>query len=238
MFTAKDFAGFQGKEVELWVKPSDATGPNVADGTLYKIRGAQNFNPTEEKAESRVPELGYDATKTIYGTTSYSVSTSLIIRDLVQIARMSGLNPNTAARLVVSEINQINCLSWVLDPDDRSSVIETCYVGGFKARTANKTFATEANATITLDGSADLVAMVDGKAQVREHLGDGSCTLFEMESGVAEGEVYLVENPAGNAMSLWDGYTYTASGIGGNPSITFTTAPTDGSKVRILYAYQ
>ena len=93
-FQAHDIAGYQGKEVQLWVKASNATTPNGADTTPVQIRGAQNFNPTEERAESKVSELGFAATKVIYGTTSFSVSTSLLIRDLVQIARLCGLDPS------------------------------------------------------------------------------------------------------------------------------------------------
>jgi hypothetical protein len=98
--------------------------------------------------------------------------------------------------------------------------------------------AVEANATITLDVSADLVATVDGKANIREHEGDGSCTLFAIEAGVTAGDIYLVEYPAGKILTTYDGYTFVASGIGGVPSLSFTTAPVDAAKVRIIYEYQ
>jgi len=237
MFTAHDIAGYQGKEVELWVKLSNATAPNQDDVTAYQIRGAQSFNPTEEKAESRVSELGFEATKVIYGTSTFSVSTSLMIRDLIQIARLSGLNPSTATRIIVDEFQKINALNWIRNPDG-DDIYATVYVSGFKARTASKALAVEANATITLDGSADLIATFDGKATVREHQADGSCTLFAIESGVTNSDVYMVENPAGQALSMWDGYTFVASGIGGVPSIQFSTAPDDGTKVKIVYKAQ
>lgn len=236
-FTGHDVAGYQGKEVELWVKRSVATAPNQADQTASQIRGVQSFNPTEEKAESKVSELGFDTTKTIFGTASYSVSMNMLIRDLVNIARVAGVDPTNTGRLVVSEFQPINCVAWIKDPDSET-VWATLYAGGFRARTSSKSLAVEANATITLDGSADLVATVDGKAVVREHEGDGSCTLFAMEASVTAGDVYLVETPSGKALPVWDGYTFVASGIGGVPSVSFTTAPSDGYKVKIVYKAQ
>jgi len=239
-FTAHDIAGYQGKEVQLWVKASAATLPNAADVSAVQIRGAQNFNPTEERAESKVSELGFAATKVIYGTTSFSVSTSLLIRDLVQIARLCGLDPTTAGRLVVDEFQPINCLNWIKDPSSET-IYATLYVSGFKARMANKALAVDANATITLDGSADLIATVDGKANVREHMGDGTCTMFAIQSGVIWSDVYLVENPSGTALALWDGYSFLQTGgVSGVPNIKFDAdcIPDTGQKVKIVYKYQ
>lgn len=236
-FQAHDIAGYQGKEVQLWVKASGALLPNSADTTAVQIRGAQNFNPTEERAESRVSELGFAATKVIYGTTSFSISTSLLIRDLVQIARLCGLDPSTTGRLVVDEFKPINCLNWIKDPSSET-IFATLYVSGFKARMANKALAVDANATITLDGSADLIATVDGKATVREHMGDGSCTMFGIAAGVVESDIYIVENPSGTALTLWDGYTFMQTGgVGAVPNIKFLTGsiPDTGQKVKIVY---
>lgn len=237
-FQDHDIAGYQGKNFELWVKRSNVvTGPNEAAQTAYQIRGAQNFNPSEEVAESRVSELGYAATKTIYGTASYSVSITMLLRDLVQVGRLAGKAVDSG-RIVVTEFNPINCLVWVKNPDDDTDIFQTVYVGALKGRTASKSIAVEANATVTLDGSADMVALVDGKANMREHEGDGSCTMFEIESGVGAGDIYLVENPSGEVLARWDGYTFVASGIGGNPSVEFTTAPMDDTKVKVVYKYQ
>jgi len=237
-FVSRDVAGYQGKEIELWVKPSNATGPNVADPELKQIRGAQNFNPTEEQAETRVPEMGYEAQKTIYGAATYSISCSLLIRDLVQIARLSGIDPSTAKRLIVSEFQPVNCLNWVREPGSTEIVATVC-VSGFKPRTASKSLAVEANATITLDGAADIVVSVDGKANIREHLGDGSCTMFAVNETVTANDILAVENPAGQVLKDYDGYTFVTGiidydGVAKN-GIQFDVAPEDQVKVRIIY---
>jgi hypothetical protein len=235
-FTARDLAGYTGKETRLYVKTPNATKPNDADVESYQIRGAQNFNPTVEKSETKVSELGYEAQKVIYGTTSYSVSTSLLVRDLVQIARLSGLNPNTATRLNISDFSPVNCINWIQDPNTPSQINATVITTGFKARTSSTTQAVESNNTITLDGSADCVVTVDGKATVREHVGDGACTMFAMSSDVtSSSDVYSVEYPAGQLLGLWDGYTYVSNGVGGVPNIKFNTAPDSGAKIRIIY---
>jgi hypothetical protein len=236
-FQGHDIAGYQGKEIELWIKRSVATAPNQADQTAYQIRGVQSFSPSEEKAESKVSELGFDTTKTIYGTASYSASVNMLIRDLVNIARVAGVDPTNTGRLVVTEFLPVNCSLWIKDPDTET-IWATLYVGGFRARTSSKALAVEANATVTLDGSADMIALVDGKAVVREHQGDGSCTLFAVEAGVNPGDIYLVEYPSGKVLTTWNGYTFVASGIGAVPSISFTTAPTNGYKVKIVYKSQ
>jgi hypothetical protein len=139
-------------------------------------------------------------------------------------------------RLTVSDFNPINTVLLVRDPDSLTTIKSTIVTTGFKPRTSSKALAVEANATITLDGSADLVVWVQGKATVREHYGDGTCTMFAMSSNVsAETDVYSVEYPSGTPLDLWDGYTYTASGVESVPNITFTTAPTDGYKIRIVF---
>ena len=227
-FTDHDIGAYQGKEVEVWMWDGDS-----AFSVKQQLRGAQNFNTTEEQPESRVSELGYEATKAVYGAATYSVSVTLVVRDLVQIARLSGLSPSASKRLIVSEFKPINCVAWYRDPDTKEVNVSK-YAGGFKARTASTPAAVEANAQITLEGAADLIGFFDGKVEVIQYAGDGSTAEFDLPAGVTEDEVVLAESPSG---TINDDYTYNAaSGLTPvSPSITFDTAPANGSVVRIVY---
>ena len=229
-FNDHDIAAYQGKNIEVYVW--DGSSPYAVKN---KLRGAQNFNTTEERSETRVSELGYDATKIVYGSASYSVSITLLVRDLVQVARLSGLNPTSAKRLVVTEFESINAVCWFKDPDT-AEVNLSKYAGGFKSRTASVPMAVDANATVTIEGGADLIGAFDGKIEVIQWEGDGVTTEFMIldTDVVNAADVLLVETPAG---VIEDGYTFSASGgiSPTYPSIVFTTAPTDGAVIRIVY---
>jgi hypothetical protein len=252
LFIAQEIAGVQGKEVELYVKQSAAVAGTGANVKGYKIRGAQSFSPNAEQAESKVSELGVEAQKTIYGTTNFSVSTSLIFRDLVQLARLSGVDPSTAKRFYISDFAPVNCLNWIKNPDD-NTVISTVYVSGYKPRTSSTALAVEANAQVTLDGAADAMLMVPGKATVREFMGNSSCCIFgtycylvagfgldKLSVGLTEHDIFFVEYPAGTVLTNYDGYTFVQAAAAGaapylSPCVCFTTAPETGRKVRICY---
>jgi len=241
MFTGRDIAGFQGKEVQLWTK-AGATFVNLPDFTSVQIRGAQNFNPGQEEAETKVSELGLAAQKTIYGTISYTVATSLLIRDLVNLANLSGVDTSSSRRLYIGDFKKVNCINWVLSPEDESTVIMTVIAGGYKPRMASDSFAVNADATVNLDGSADSVQVFDGKATVREHVADGACKMFLINSSItSETQILSIECPSGNVLGSsdnpWnnDGVTFTAHCVNGECNVVFTTAPVNGSKVRIVY---
>jgi hypothetical protein len=60
--------------------------------------------------------------------------------------------------------------------------------------------------------------------------------MFAILAGVVADDIYMVETPAGQALTNWDGYTFLQTGgVGGVPNIKFTTAPDDGRKVKIVY---
>ena len=233
-FNEHDIAAYQGKEIEVYVW--DASVDQYGDfSTKNQLRGAQNFNTTEERSETRVSELGYDATKVVYGSASYSVSITLIVRDLVQIARISGLEPTSAKRLIVTEFEPINAVCWFKDPDT-GNVNMSKYAGGFKARTSSVPMAVDSNATITIEGGADLIASFDGKVEVIQCVGDGITTEFFIPSTdpTSADDVVLVESPAGVINDL---YTFDASSTitPTYPSVIFTTAPANNDVIRIVY---
>ena len=230
MFTPHDIGAYQGKEIAVYVWLS--TDPNA---TKMQVRGAQNFNTTEERPETKVSELGVDAQKTVYGSANYSLSITMVVRDLVQIARLAGLDPTTETRLVVTDFKPVNLVCWYKDPDDNTQVNMSKYVGGFKSRTASQPAATDANSTITLEGGADLIASFDGKVECVQAEGDGAKTEFTIPNAgvVSADEILLVESPAGIINTDW---TYDdTSTTTPYSSIIFTTAPADGDVIRIVY---
>ena len=169
-FTARDLAGYRGKEIEVWVCKNPKSDPGADNKQDFaQVRGAQNFNTTEERpAPDIIEEMGFEATKAIYGPASYSLSTEIMVRDLVHIARLSGLDPTTAKKINVSEFNKTNALAYFRDPDT-GEINLTKIVSGFKARTASTPMAVGANSTITLEGSCDVASSFDGKALIVEY---------------------------------------------------------------------
>ena len=244
-FTQREKAGYTGKEVELWVKrAADEDDSSFNDTTnLKKIRGAQNFNPTEEQAETKVSEMGFAAQKTIYGTINYSVSTTLLIRDLVQIARLAGINDTTAKKLNISKFAPINAINWIKDPDDSTKIVSTILSLGYKPRTANKTMAVEANSQITMDGKADLVVTVDNKAWVRQYNGKTAtvcpvngvnyCFIIDSTEAIGVDNILAVENPAGE---LIEDTAYSIAQYGGVSYLQLTAIPESDTIVRIVFS--
>ncbi len=255
-FFPKEIGGYTGKEIELWVKPATdedtATSITAAPSSLVQIRGAQNFSPNQEKSETKVNEMGYTAQKTIYGTVSYTVSTTLMFRDLLQIARMGGI-PTASKTLNVDRFGKVNAVNYIKDPDTKA-ILSTIFSLGYKARTSNKSQAVEANSQVTLDGSADLVVEVEGQGYVRQYSsstattcpidGVNKCFIIDGSLGatITAARVKAVENPEGNLLEEdgvgWDGATFStcfATGTDGISCILFTTAPEKGTTVRIVY---
>jgi hypothetical protein len=231
MFTPHDIGAYQGKEIVVYVW----LGSNPYS-VKAQIRGAQNFNATEERPETKVSELGVDATKTVYGSANYSLSVTMIVRDLVQIARMGGLDPATSTRVLVTDFTPVNLICWYKDPDDNTTINMSKYVGGFKSRTSSLPAATDANATITLEGGADLVVMFDGKAECIQWTGDGTTKEFDVKDTDvnSSSDILLVESPAGMVNTDWT-FDSTSSITPEEGSIIFNTAPADNDVVRIVY---
>jgi len=229
-FVERDIPGFQGQLIEVWVYDPETNQKK-------QLRGAQNFNTSEEKSETRVSEMGFDATKVIYGTAAYSVSCSMLVRDLVQIARLCGLNPDTADRINVNEFKKVNIVCWYKNPENTSEIIQTKYAGGFKARTSSTSQAVDANTTVTIEGGADYCASFEGKAEVYEVTG---LTQDQIDSGitienVAENGVWLVECPAGKAMDSAN-YNVSYDTVNNTATITFNEPkPRPGWVLRVVY---
>ena len=243
-FVSKEVGGYTGKEIELFVKVAeDETSGYITGGALKQIRGAQNFNPTQEKGETKVNEMGFAAQKTIYGTVNYAVATTLMFRDLLQIARMGGI-PNEAKILNVDKFKAVNAVNYIKDPDTKL-VIATIFSLGYKARQSNKTHAVEANAQVVLDGSADVVVEAQGPAYVRQYAADGNnrCFIIDLTvgAGITAAHTLAVENPAGNLLDEvgpgWDGATFSPYVLSGDGQscIAFDTSPENGTIVRIIY---
>ena len=230
MFQFHDIAGYNGKDVEIYVfNPLDAASTPTTVGTDPKsiLRGAQSFEPTEEMAEERVSELGYEATKAIYGAADYGVSIGLLARDLLQLARVAGNSSNFYTRLVVTEFKPVNLMAYYKDPND-GTVNFTKYAGGFKSRTASAPVAAGGNAEFSLEGAADLVVVFDGQGEVVQHVGDNSKLVFSVPADTTEAEIILVETPAGVILTTGE-WSYTG-GV-----VTLDTAPNTNAIVRIVH---
>ena len=108
MFINKNIDGFQGRDIEIWIFKGGTSGnPDIN----YKLIGAQSCNTTEEKSETRISMMGFNTQKAIYGTSSYSASITMIIKDLVQIARVAGFTDSdleSARSLVLDDFEKIN----------------------------------------------------------------------------------------------------------------------------------
>jgi len=171
-FNSKDLAGYRGKEIDVFVCENvDADPGTDGDAQVFiKVRGAQNFNTSEERpAPDEISEMGYEVTKAIYGPVTYGLSTELLVRDLVHIARLSGINPSTAKKLNVADFVKTNAVAYFRDPDT-GDVNLTKIVSGFKARTASTPMAVGANTSVTLEGAADLASTFDGKAAIVQYV--------------------------------------------------------------------
>jgi len=229
MLTGHDIAGYTGKEIEVYViKPSD--------NSEHFLRGAQNCNPTEEQTETRVSELGVEATKVLYGTANYGASVTLLGRDLVQLARLWGIDPTTVKKILLTDSTKVNIAARYKDPDTGSYNL-TQIINGWKARTKSGTQAVESTVEYTVEGGSDVNVQVDGSATVTQSEGNGTIKEFELtEPLTAETEVYFVERGAGiesTAYTFIAGDPEAATPI--NAKIEFAVAPNDGDVVRIVH---
>jgi len=203
-FTERDLAGYRGKEIAVNVCQDPLADPGVDGEQVFsQIRGAQSFNTTEERpSPDLVAEMGFEATKAIYGPVNYSLAIELLVRDLVQIARLSGINPSTATKLNVSEFTKTNAVAWFKDPDT-GTVRLTKIACGFKARTASTPMAVGANATVTLEGAVDVASSFDGKASVVQYVQEATPTSDNGRNNDfavavdSEDEIYQVEKGEG-----------------------------------------
>jgi len=229
--TDRDTPGYEGRhiQVHVWV-----TGPmaNPEVAVKKRIKSASGFNVTGEKAEIKAAYLGYDVEQTIYGTTSFTLSIPMTVRDLVDIARAVGIDPAVSKKIAVDKFRKVNFVCHHLDPETKAINYTEC-VGGFKARSFSDAKATGALDTITIEGAPDLAIKGDGKVDIIEYKGNGSKTDFDLPAEATE--VVAVENP--KSVEVDTGWTYNATGgsTPATPYVAFDTAPDDGSVVRIYY---
>lgn len=227
----RDTPGYEGRHIQVWVW---VTGPmsNPELAVKKRIKGATGFSPTGEKAEIKAAYLGYDVEQTIYGTTSFGLSISMTIRDLVDLARATGIDPTTEKKIAVDKFKKVNFICHHLDPETKEINYTEC-VGGFKARSFSDAKATGALDTTTIEGAPDLVIKGDGKIEIIEFVGDGSKTEFDLPTGATG--VVAVENPKSEEIDT--GWTYNAEGgaTPATPYVAFDTAPDNNSVVRIYF---
>jgi len=207
---SKDIAGFQGKEIEIYVfKGNDGNG-NPEDS--HKLRGAQNCNTTEEQSETRVSEMGFEATKVLYGSSTYSASITMLVRDLYQIAKVAGVSV-LGKRLALQDFQKVNLVARYRDPDT-GNYVHAVVMNGFKSKSSPTSMAVDANATITLEGGCDVIAKVErnglGKVKTIEYnfTATDNDTGFLVDLGVqptdlteALERILLVECPSGTLLS-------------------------------------
>jgi len=204
---------YRGKEIEVWVciDPNADPTANNNEQSFMQVRGAQSFNTTEEKpAPDIIEEMGYEATKAIYGPASYSVSIELLIRDLVHIARLSGQKPESIKRINVIDFRKTNAICYFRDPDT-GDINLTKVVSGFKARTASTPMSVGANTTVTLEGACDMAASFDGKAGIVQYVQNSSPTAETNEQDntfyvpvSTEDEIFQVEAGEGNIIEPYE----------------------------------
>jgi len=178
---------------------------------FHKLRGAQNCNTTEEQSETRVSEMGFEATKVLYGSSTYSASISMLVRDLYQIAKVAGVSTN-GKRVSLSDFGKVNLVARYKDPDT-GDYTHAVVMNGFKSRSSSEPMAVEANSTITLEGGCDVIAKVErdgyGKVKTIEY----NYTATDNSSGFvvdlevtptdlseAQERILLIECPAGTLL--------------------------------------
>ena len=222
--TQHDIAAYRGGEVLVFVR--DTTG------TMRQLRGIQTVDPVGERPEEKVAELGYDVKKTVFDPVEFTCSVTMVAKDLVQLARLTGLATATTKSISVGKFAKVNLIQQIEDPDTAGQINFTNVVLGWKARSSSVSEATDANMSITLEGSPDFVSQCEGKCRVQEFTGDGATKDFVVTDSATLTDFPLVENPAGVEVDSGD---YSA--VTGTKTVTFTTAPEDGTSVRIVYSY-
>jgi len=227
----RDTPGYEGRHIQVWVW---VTGPmaDPAFAIKKRIKSATGFSPTGEKAEIKTAYLGYDVEQTVYGTTSFSLSIPMTVRDLVDLARAAGIDPAVEKKIAVDKFKKVNFVCHHLDPETGDINYTEC-VGGFKARSFSDAKATGALDTTTIEGSPDLVIKGDGKIEIIEFIGDGSKTDFDLPAGATE--VVCVENP--KSVEVDTGWEYNATGGATplTPYVKMDVAPDNNSVVRIYF---
>jgi len=234
--TDRDAAGYLGRHAKVYVY---TTGPMAQPEFAVKkqIRSATGFNPAGERAEVKSPYLGFDVEQTVYGTTSFTLSLAMTVRDLVDIARAVGIDPTVSKKIAVDKFKRVNFVVWHVDPDNPDQINYSECVGGFTARSFSGTKATGALDTVTIEGSPDLIIKGDGKVEIIEFIGNGTKDDFDLPEGVQETDIVAVENP--KTVEKDSGWTYQAEhgATPTTPCITFDAdnIPANNSIVRIYY---
>jgi len=227
-FNFRDIAGYSGKNVHIYAyNPYDDSATPVTSGTdpKYLIRGAQSFEPNEEMSEDRVYEIGVEASKVIYGASEYSCSMSLLMRDLLQLARLGGVSGEN--KIYIADMNPINLVIHYLDPDS-GDINFSRYVGGFKIRSSSESIAADGNTESTVEAGADMIFRVEGEIEVVQHSGDGTNDTFAIPVGTTEDDIIAVESPSGILTSAY-------SVVGTDVVFDADSIPETNSVVRIVH---
>jgi hypothetical protein len=242
---SKDIAGYLGDNVEVWVfNPYhvDSTTPTAKLDKKSILRGATDFETTEEVSQESIKELGFSASKVLYGAAEYSASVTLTLRDLVNIARLGGISNLPTAEVYtyinVSDFKKVNIAVRYIDPNT-GLVNFVKYVGGFKSASASTPNAVESTTEMSLDGGSDLIVSLDSDCDIVQHEGDGVTSSFSLPDngpgGVAltADDILLVESPSGVISTQ---YTVTEAVDANTLDFDVGAEPASGSIVRIAVA--
>ena len=196
-FEQHDIAAYQGKEIKVLV--SKGNHGESLDKPHF-VRGCSNVNTTEERPETRVSEMGVDISKVIYGIANFSASVTLTVRDLYQIAKLTGADVG-GGTIDLNKFDKVNLVQWFEEPDT-DDVNMTRYIGGFQSRTNSMPTAADALATTTLEGGSDMISYADGKCLVEEwtidsDTDDKGLTVLACYTDLTASTLTLIENPAG-----------------------------------------
>ena len=193
----REVPAYLGKEIKVYAFKGGG-GKLVSE----RVRGVQNVTTTEERPETRISEMGSDATAVIYASANYSAAITLMGRDLYMLAKMTGVNPDTEATIGLSDFGKINIVQHFEEPNT-DTVLFSKLISGWQSRTSSSPTVTDGAATISLDGGADLIREVEGRNEIEEfrgseaEAGDGiTYTLAGVPTCVT-----LVETPAGAVYS-------------------------------------
>jgi len=162
----REIPAFLGKEIKVM-----AFQGGGASKKSERIRGAQNVTTTEERPETRILEMGSDASSVIYGPANYSASVTLMGRDLYMLGKMAGLDVDNVNGMVLTDFQPINLIEHFEKPDT-DIVVFSKLILGWQSRTSSTPTVADGTATVTLEGGADLVAEFEGKNEVEEFTGE------------------------------------------------------------------
>ena len=231
----REIPAFMGKEIKVM-----AFQGGGADRKSERIRGAQNVTTTEERPETRILEMGSDASSVIYGPANYSASVTLMGRDLYMLGKMAGIDVDNVNGMVLTDFQSINLVEHFEKPDTEDVVFSKLILG-WQSRTSSTPTVADGTATITLEGGADLVAETEGKNEVEEFKGEDLITEGNNSIIIVGGTPVcftLVETPAGQVYAMGSKLgddTTTSVDVDGGSITLLGYIPSDKDIVRVAY---